>query len=196
MTAASANTISAANLVMGPADVYVGAFSLTGAAEPADSAVNTAPAASGWTPVGGTASGVTWTVNQTYKALVVDQVPWEIERRLTTAVLTVGTQLAEPTLANYQYTLNDSNLVTAASGYDTLDPDMSNPGAGPTYRALLIDGWAPSGKRRRLIVRKVLSTAAVAEGHDKDNQKVFPVTWTGHYVSATLTPYHLIDAKV
>ena len=70
----SALSVNAANLVLGPARLYVAAF---GATEPLDSAVTpngvTTPPSTPWVDVGGTDGGVTLEVNNSYTDLVVDQ---------------------------------------------------------------------------------------------------------------------------
>jgi hypothetical protein len=68
----------------------------------------------------------------------------------------------------------------------------------PTYKALIVHGWAPQSaagvtKRRMFIIRKVLSTAQIGVPYKKDGQTVIPVTWTGHYVSGSIRPYHIVD---
>jgi hypothetical protein len=189
------NAVTAGNLALGPADLYWANFDITGANEPTDNSVTGAPP-SGWNGFGGTNNGVTWTVTPTYKELVVDQIVYDVERRLTNVQLTVATQLAEVTLTNYGATLNSSALVTAATtgAPGTFEPSLANSGATPSYISIMVDGWGPNGKRRRVIVRKCLSTAAVGTADSKDGQKVFPVTWMAHYVSSTRAPYRIIDA--
>ncbi len=59
--------VTASNLILGPARLYIGAF---GGAEPADSAVTpngvtTPPSSAVWTDVGGTDGGVTYGVEGT-----------------------------------------------------------------------------------------------------------------------------------
>jgi len=176
--------------VLGPGKLYTGAF---GAAEPADSAVNTAPAASAWTDVGGTVGGLTVEVAQTYTELEVDQIVDSVGRRLTKREFTVGTSLAEPTLANLSLILNGGTTASGA-GWASYDPLTSSSATQPTYIAVIVDGWAPGGAfNRRAVARKCLSTAKVDFLYAKDKQNVFAVTWNGHYVSPTVTPYRWVD---
>jgi len=183
-------SVTTANLVLGPATLYSGAF---GATEPADSAVNTTPAGSAWTDVGGTNGGLTLTINQTYTELEVDQVVDSVGRRLTKRELDITTELAEPTLNNLSLVLNGGTQATGA-GYATYDPITATSATQPTYIALLMDGWAPGGTfKRRAVLRKCLSTAKVAFLYAKDKQNVFGVTWNAHYVSNSITPFHIVD---
>lgn len=181
--------VTTSNLVQGPADGYVGLF---GATEPADSAVNTAPVASTWTDIGGTLEGATINVAQEYAELLVDQIVDTPERRLTKRDTSVATQMAEPTLENLAYSLN-GGTVTASAAYKTYDPDASTSATQPTYKALLLDGYAPNSKRRRLIVRKVLSVEAVESAYKKDEQTTLTVTWNSHYVSSVIKPFRITD---
>lgn len=183
-------SVSTTNLVEGPGKLYTGAF---GATEPADSAVNSAPAASAWTDVGGTMGGLTVTVEQTYTELEVDQLVDSPGRRLTKRETTVTTSMAEPTLANLALVLNGGTTATGA-GYASFDPLITNSATQPNYIALICDGWAPGGAfNRRAVVRKCLSTAKVEFLYAKDKQNVFAVTWNAHYVSSVITPFRWID---
>jgi len=190
------------NLVQGPATVFIGAF---GAAEPANAAVNTTPAASAWTDVGGTTDGCEISVNQEYKELEVDQVVDIPGRRLVKRDMSVKTNLAEPTLQNLLYSLNDVNggsLGASGAGFSGYyEPAFTDSATQPTYRAVLLWGWAPGGsgaggstsKRRMVIMRKCLSSDNVEFAYKKEDQTVFSVTWSVHYVSSSIAPFKIID---
>lgn len=182
--------VTTTNLVMGPADLYIGSF---GATEPLDTAVNVTPAASAWTDLGGTQDGTKVTVDQTYTDLEVDQVVDVPGARLTKRVLTVETNLAEATLENLKYLLNDGTAASGA-GYKSFDPNYASSATQPTYRALIIDGYGPNQFRRRLIVRKVLSNDKVESTYKKDGQTLFTVKWAGFYVTQAISPFHYVDA--
>jgi N-acetylglucosamine-6-phosphate deacetylase len=186
-------SVAVSNLVLGPATVYQGAF---GAVEPADSTVNSTPAASAWTDVGGTMGGVTFAVNQTYTELEVDQIVDSAGRRLTKRDITVATQMAELTLQNLALALNGGTVVTGSGATpSTYDPATAISATQPSYTALLFDGWSPQQFRRRGIVRKCLSTANVELAYKKDGQSVYGATWNAHYVSSSITPFHVVDAN-
>jgi hypothetical protein len=182
-------SVTATNLILGPGTLYTGAF---GAVEPLDAAVNAAPAASAWTDVGGTMGGVTLTVNQSFTELEVDQIVDVPGRRLTKRDLQIKTSMAEPTLANFSLALNGG---TAASGanWSSYEPSNVTSATQPTYIAALVDGYAPGGFRRRVIVRKVLSIDNVAEDMKKDGQSVYTVIFAAHYVSSAIAPFHVVD---
>lgn len=183
-------SVTTANLVLGPAKLYSGAY---GAVEPADTAVNSAPAASAWSDVGGTMGGVAIAIDQTYTELEVDQIIDSVGRRLTKREMTVTTSLAEPTLNNLSLILNGGTQASG-SGYASYDPLTASSATQPTYIALLADGWAPGGAfNRRLIVRRCLSTAKTEFLYKKDGQSVFAATFNVHYVSSTVTPFHIVD---
>lgn len=184
-------SIVTTNLIMGPATLYTAAF---GAAEPADTDVNTTPAASAWTDVGGTDGGVKLVVDQKYTELQVDQVVDRVGSRLTSRDFTVETSLAEPTLANLSLALNGGTAATGA-GFSSFEPNYASSATQPTYIALLIDGYAPDGKRRRVIVRKALSTDKVESTYTKDKQTFLTVKFTGHYVSSSIAPVHVADEE-
>lgn len=182
--------VTTTNLVQGPATLYYGDF---GATEPANTAVNSTPQASAWSDVGGTQEGVTLGIEQTYAELTVDQLVDRVGSRLTKRDFTVKTTLAEPTLDNLVLVTN-GGTTASGSGYKTWEPAFASSATQPTYKAILFDGWAPGGAyTRRAIVRKVLSTAAVETAYVKDKQTLFPVTWTGHYVSGSIAPVAVVD---
>jgi hypothetical protein len=182
--------VTATNLVQGPATLYSGAF---GALEPTDATVNTTPAASSWTDVGGTDGGVKLTIDQSYTELEVDQIVDRVGSRLTKRNFVVETAMAEPTLANLSLALNGGTSASAA-GYASFDPSFASSATQPTYKALLFDGWAPGGTfNRRVIVRKALSTDAVELDYTKDKKTMYGVKFSGHYVTASISPIHIVD---
>lgn len=180
------------NLIQGPATLYIGAF---GAAEPEDTAVATPPVSPAWKDCGGTSGGLTLSINQTYSQLSVDQIVDTPESRLTGRVITVATSLAEGTLTNLKTVLNGGTVTDDAVAHtQTYDPDIADSATQPDYAAIIFDGWAPALLRRRVVVRKVLSTAEVGIAYTKDGQTLFPVTFTAHYVDSTTPLFHVCDA--
>src|SRR5690348_2244898 len=103
--------VTPTNLIMGPGDLWTGAFGVT---EPLDTALGTAPA-TGWTSTGGTMDGVEMVVDQKYTSLDVDQVVDIVGRRLTSRDISVSTNLAEPTLANFSIALNGGTVTTGTN---------------------------------------------------------------------------------
>lgn len=175
--------VTSTNLIQGPATLYVGVF---GATEPLT--VGTAPDAA-WTDVGGTRDGVELSINDEYAVLEVDQLIYEVGRRRTKRTVTVKTSLAEATLANLARAIANSAPVS-----NVLTGDDGLAAFAPAYGALLIDGIAPGGFRRRITVRKTLPTDSVATGYKKDGMTLIPVTWTLHWVSASISPFKFEDA--
>ncbi len=183
-------SVTTTNLVQGPATLYSGAF---GATEPADTAVNATPPSSSWTDVGGTQDGLKLGIDQSYTELEVDQVVDRVGSRLTKRDFTLETSMAEVTLTNLSLALNGGTSASGA-GYASFEPSFASSATQPTYKALLFDGWAPGGAyTRRVIVRKALSTDAVEMGYTKDKQTLFGVKFSGHYVSASIAPIHIVD---
>lgn len=174
--------VTSSNLIQGPATLYLGLF---GAAEPA---LITAAAGVAFTDVGGTRDGVTIGFADEYSVLEVDQVIYEVGRVRTKRVITVATSMAEATLDNLALAINNS-----APAAGVLEGDDGPMAFRPGYRALLLDGLAPGGQRRRIIVRKVLQTENVEAGYMKDGQMLFPVTFTGHWVSTSVKPFKITD---
>ena len=182
-------SVTATNLILGPATLYTGLF---GATEPLDTAVNTTPAASAWTDCGATDGGVKLTIDQKFTELTVDQVVDSLGRRLTQREIMVDTNLAEPTLANLSMAMNGGTQATGA-GYASLDPLNVTSATQPTYIAVILDGYAPNGFRRRVIIRKCLNTSSIQSAYAKDKETYIPVTFNGHYVSSSITPFHVVD---
>lgn len=175
--------VTSTNLIQGPATLYIGLF---GATEPAS--IATAPA-TGWTDVGGTKDGAELTIADEYAVLDVDQIIYEVARRRTKRVVSVKTSLAEATLANLANAIANTAPVT-----NVLTADDGLTAFAPAYGAVLMDGIAPGGFRRRVIVRKTLPTDSVGVAYKKDGQTVLPVTWTGHWVSSSIPPFKIEDA--
>ena len=176
-------SVTGSNLIQGPATIYHATF---GATEPAT--IATAPAAP-WVDLGGTKDGVEFNIADEYAVLDVDQIVYEVERRRVKRVFSVKTNLAEATLENLARATNNTaptaNVLTADDGLTAFNPP---------YSAILLDGIAPGGFRRRFIARKTLQTDAVGTAYKKDGQTLLPVTFTGHWVSASIKPYITTDA--
>lgn len=187
--------VTTTNLVQGPAELFVAQF---GATEPADTAAALAidPPAP-WTCIGATTKGVTLTFDQTYDILNVDQIPDNVGARMSARSVTVATQMAELTLQNLAVALN-GGTVASATGVQTYDPLTGDSSTQPVYNALIIDGWAPVGAsgvpvKRRVILRKVLSTKGAELVYDKTDMAVYKVTLSCFYVSASVKPFHIVE---
>ena len=189
--------IQPANIVMGPAIVYTAPF---GTAEPAYSAITSPPAAP-WTDVGGTADGtsVLLEVEHTLTDLMVEQLVDPVGARVSKRVIQVTAALEEATLANLNLAMNQLTTITVGSGYSVLDPLTSPTDTQPAYTAIIIDGFAPTTGttevycRRRLIVRKALSSSKADFEYEKTKPTVFSTTWTGYWVSSSISPFEVID---
>ncbi|KPM55733.1 hypothetical protein ACG83_10670 [Frankia sp. R43] len=183
--------VDVSNLIQGPGTLYRGAF---GTAEPSDTQVNATPAPSGWTDVGGTQDGVTMTISQTYSELEVDQVVDIPGRRLTKREATIKTNLAEATLENLATSLNNATATSTGAGFAAWSPPNDTSATQPSYTALIFDGIAPKGYRRRVFVRRTLSVEDVGMAYKKGDQTLLPVTFAAHYVSASVPPFRIVDA--
>ncbi|PKV95923.1 hypothetical protein ATK30_6856 [Amycolatopsis echigonensis] len=186
-------TQNSANLLMGAAQVYLGAF---GAAEPLDSAVNAAPAASAWTEVGLTDGGVMMTITPKFTDFAADQIVDIPGTRLTSRTITVTTTMSEITLANLANALNSTVGATGAN-YATFEPNYGQFASQLPYAAIILDGWAVSPAnvnfRRRIILRKTMQTSKVELNYTKDKQVGLSCTWQAYYVSNVIAPYHIAD---
>lgn len=190
---------SVTNLIQGPGTLYTAAFGTT---EPAETtaALNATPPppvtgatpSPGWTDVGGTTDGVSLSIAQEFSELAVDQVVDVPGRRLTKRDLSLTTNMAEPTLENLAVAMN-ATAPTTATGVKKLTPRDDTSATQLDYSALILDGFAPGQKRRRIVVRKVLSTNNVDFAYQKDAQTVFSVTWSAHYVSPSVKPFVILD---
>lgn len=183
------NVVTASNLTMGPGDLYSG---IVGAVEPLDAAVNIAPAASAWNGLGGTNGGVKVTFQRSYDELVVDQIVDIVGRRLTKREFTLDTTLTEPTMENLVLSMNETPAVTGAT-YKMMEPTNDNSASQANYYAIIMDGYAPGGFRRRIIGRRMLSVSNVAFEYGKKNQTEYAVQFSGHYVSSAIKPFKVVD---
>lgn len=180
------------NAIQGPADLWYGAFGVT---EPLATAINTDPGA-GWTFVGGTVDGCTWAVKDEYAAMNFDQVAERIGSRRTSREVSLKANLAEATLDILVPVLGGGTLTAEAGppATEVYEPADDNAATQPTYRALLMDGWGPAGKRRRLVVRKVLNIDGFEGAYKKDGQFFYPTNFVGHWVSTTIKSFQVRDA--
>lgn len=184
-----ANVVTSTNLTMGPGDLYSAPVNTL---EPLDAAVNLAPAASAWNGLGGTDGGIKLTVAQAYDELVVDQIVDIVGRRKTKREFTVDTTLAEPTMENLVLSINETPAVTGGN-FKSMDVQNDNSASQPIYTALIMDGWAPGSFRRRVLVRRALSTANMSFEYGKKAQTGFVVSFSAHYVSSVIRPFRVVD---
>lgn len=186
--------VTVTNLIQGPATIYTGQFGVT---EPAKTtaALQGAPGA-GWTDLGGTIDGLTWNMNREVSKLQVDQITYRVGSRVTEQDDTFETKLAEATLDNLKLILNGGTVTVGATtelGVNNYEPDVSTSATQMLYTALLFDGWAPNGKRRRVIVRKVCSADNASFNYSRTDQSTFGVTFAAHYVSSSIKPFQVFD---
>lgn len=182
--------VTATNLTLGAGTLFHGA---EGATEPLETAIATPPDSGTWTDVGGTSDGVTLAIEQEYTELTVDQIVDRVGSRLTARTMTLATNLAEPTLENLSLILNGGGSVSTGTGYKSFEPANDTSASQPTYCALIFDGIAPGGTSRRIIGRRMLSTESVEFAYAKDEQTVFSVTFTGHFVNSSTPPFQIVD---
>lgn len=182
------------NLILGPGDLYTAAF---GAVEPADTAFATPPDDLVWTDVGGTEDGVNFEQNLEFTQLEVDQAIDAPESRCTKREFKLVVNLAEVTLENIKLANNGGTITTGGTGataHSKYTPDIDvTSGTRPNYAAMLFDGPAPSGVRRRFVGRKMLQVGEVKTSYHKEDQAVLECEFLGHAVSKTVAPYYYID---
>lgn len=176
-------TVTSTNAMGGPITLWVGTF---GATEPVNA--GTAPATD-WTQVGGTEGGATLTLTQGYTNYAFDQIAMSPGADLSSQAVSVATNLAEPTLANLRVAANQA--VDAATDLELFGDDLTND--APNYQAVLLQGKKPGGGPRMWVVRRCLSTKDIGIPFKKDGQTVFPVEFTGYYVSASITAVRVDD---
>jgi len=185
--------VTVTNLTLGPGEMFHGKL---GATEPTDTEITKdmteVTSATEWTDMGGTQGGITLELNQEYTELEVDQVVDIPGRRLTKREFKLNTNLAEPTLENYQLASNGGEI-TEDVGFRTYEPSMDDSGDTPTYAALVFDGYGPNSLKRRVIARRVLNVASVGQEYMKDSQTLFPVEFSCHYVSKSVRPFRYVD---
>lgn len=191
--------VTASNIALGPARLYVAPF---GTSPPADSAVTpngpTNPPSAPWTDVGGTDGGVAFAADGTYTDLAVDQIIMPVGARLTDLKMSITTKMAEVTLANLTTALNSITSNGSGSGYITQDITVTSAATQPTYVALLMDAWAPflssgAAALRRIVCYKALSQPKINLMYDRKSQASYDVSWSIFFVSNSVNPVHIID---
>jgi len=191
---------AAYQVIQGAGRMYTSTFSLTAANEPGLTAINSVPQSSAWTYTGFTSDGITVTIAQAFSEMRVDQLADRVGTKMVTRELTLKANLAEATLENFTLGLNSGTITTAAgpAAYKQYEPVYDGTELQPTYIAVLFDGYAPANsagvvKRRRILIRKAISTENVELAYKKDALTLVPVTFTSHYISDTVAPFRFVD---
>ena len=191
--------ITPATLLMGPGVIYTAPY---GTVEPAYAAITSPPDAP-WTDVGGTADGtsVLLEVEHTLTDIMVEQLVDPVGARVSKRVIQVTVAMEEATLANLNLAMNQLTTISTGPGYSVLDPLTSPTSTQPSYTAVILDGFAPTtgttevSCRRRLIVRKALSTSKIDFEYEKSKPTIFNTTWTGYFVSSSVAPFEVVDQQ-
>jgi hypothetical protein len=181
------------NLIQGPADLWHGWYG--DVTEPGLTSLNDSPAGTGgWSDMGGTQDGVKLTVGLEWSELEVDQIVDIPGRRLTKRDAQIGANLAEGTLENMVRAMNGGVSATG-TGYKTFEPviDM-NSAVEPDYAAIILDGIAPNGLRRRVNGRKTLNIENMEGEYKKDGMFVIPTMFGTHFIADDTAPYRIQDA--
>lgn len=177
-------------LVQGPAELFVATFP---AVEPLDANVAFEPDSGVWTDLGSTLGGVELSIEQEFLSFELMQVPGTTFQRLKRRDMKIKMELAETTLANLAYALNES-----PTG-QTFEPTQRSEADTLPYKALMIRGWAPGftpeGRhlRRTVIIRKALSNDNVVTKFSKEDQTTYSVTWACHYVDENTRPFRIVE---
>lgn len=189
-------SINPNNVIMGPANVWVGAFGVT---EPAqtNAAIIMDPGA-GWSFIGATDGDVSWEVDHTITSVSADQSNDDITARATGRNIMLNLSALEPTLALLQIALNNFGTLTVGSGITVYDPGQANAATPLLWSAVLIDGQAPllsggGGARRRGIFRKVTNQPKVVDLSSKTKPGVWALSAKCFRVSDTISPYIVMD---
>jgi hypothetical protein len=182
---------------MGPATLY---WAPAGTTEPTYASIANPPGTA-WTDVGATADGssVLLEVEHTLTEISAEQLVDPLGARLSKRVIQVTAALEEGTLQNMQLAMNQLLTLSVGAGYTVADPITTLASSQPTYTALMIDGFAPTTGtteqvcKRRMIVRRCLSSSKVDLEYEKTKPVLFNTTWTGYFVSSSVSPFEIID---
>src|SRR5438445_241580 len=108
-----AGAVNPSNAVMGPINLWYGAFGVT---EPAQTnAALIADPSTGWTFGGGTNGGIAWEIDHVITDLNFDQVIDPVGGRITDRTGMVTFNAAEPTLAMLALALDNLGTTTGGS---------------------------------------------------------------------------------
>jgi hypothetical protein len=188
-------TVTRTNVLAGPAQLWHGQFGIATLPDDADVA-DPLLEADGWTDAGATDGGATQTVNQSFFAMRVDQVPDALGQRLTERDVQIATSLAEGTLRNLATALNHDpdEYITSGVGFQKLTLKAGQDAFLPDELSIILDGWAPGGaKRRRVLLHRCVSIENVESAYQKDGLWLYPVTFNALYVDAQTSPVEWID---
>lgn len=192
--------IQSLNVAMGPAIVYT---SLFGATEPAYSTLTSPPSSSVWTDVGATVDGssILLEVEHSLTDIHCEQLLDPIGARVTKRVIQVTVNLLEATLLNLQLAMNQLLTISPGAGYSVADPMTSITSVQPQYMAIMLDGVAPTTGttettcKRRIIIRKCLSSSKADLEFEKNKPTTYATTWTGYWISSSVAPFEIIDQQ-
>lgn len=150
-------TIDAGKVIVGPAEVKIGAY---GASEGA------------CTSIGATDGGVSLTVEQEYLDIEVDQAMGEIENKLTKRRVRFSTNMAQVTLANLALAMG---LPTTAVSGSVLSVGVQL----PENKTVWLIGPGPDGTVHKYHIFKARVMGNPEMAYRKDEKTVIPLEITG-----------------
>lgn len=150
---------SVANVVVGPAQLFVAPYGTT---LPALTGAVTDFASPTWTEPGFTDAGIEWDYTPTFGDVKVDELLGPVKKVLTAHKLIINTKMAETTLKNLSFAIGAATLVSATQ------LTIGSPISVPEF-VLGFVGPAPSGKIREGLIYRAVSIAPLkATYHRKD----------------------------
>lgn len=138
-------------------------------------------AVTGFTDIGYTSGGLTLGVDQTRNEIRVDQEFFPVQNPITEVNVTLGSELAEMTPANFKIAtgLGTITTVAAASGTEGHDLLTINSNFTDQFNTILARIKQPNGEVFDVALWKALATGSVSTTFAPDNPATIAVEWSG-----------------
>lgn len=179
-------TITTAQMMVGPGRVRWAPVGTNDAAIVAAYAPNWA----GWTDVGATDGGVDMSIVKDYENHGVDQTPDWVASTIKSRHTTLQTSLVESgDLAKIALVNNGGVMLSTNPSWTSYEPNTDLISTQETYIAVGVEGITLAGKKRLIIIRKVLNVDSIASSFKKDGKTMLAMSLAGHFVSDAIAPW-------
>lgn len=148
------------------------------------------PAWSGWSDIGATDGGVNMSIDKNYANHSVDQTPDWVASTITDRHTTLQTSVVESgDLAKLSLVNNGGVTLSTNPSWTSYEPNTDLISTQETYIAVAVEGITLGGKKRIIVIRKVLNVDSVAFEFKKDAKTMLGLSLAGHFVSDAKAPF-------
>lgn len=179
-------TITTAQMMVGPGRVR---YAPVGTDDSLIVAAYT-PSWTSWSDIGSTDGGVNMSIAKNYANHTIDQTPDWVASTITERHTTLQTNVVESgDLAKLSLVNNGGVTASTNPSWTSYAPNTDLISTQETYIAVAVEGITLAGKKRIIVIRKVLNVDSISFDFKKDGKTMLSLSLAGHFVTDALAPF-------